>query len=116
MRIGLVNIKEASRLTGISVSRLYKLTMPKVAGVPCYKVGGSVRFSPEELEDWLAGQRRPTLEERRNAAISHLNAESEKTYGQGVNARQNERNTAKNVRYYTQPGAGCEGRSHENTI
>lgn len=104
----LVNIKEASRLTGICVSRLYKLTMPKVSGVPHYKIGGSVRFSPEELEDWLTDQRRPTQTERENALYGRLKAEGNNLYPEGLNARRIEKEWAKNENYNAITEAGRE--------
>lgn len=93
----LISIKEASAFTGISVSRLYKLTMPKVAGIPCYKLGGMVRFSPEELEEWLEAQRCPTMQERENALLTRTKSADNNLYGKSVQARQMRKQTAKNT-------------------
>jgi len=62
-----VRIEEASRLTGLSVSRLYKLAAPAVAEIPVCKIGGSILFSRTDLADYMASKRRYT---RHDAAVA----------------------------------------------
>ena len=66
-----LNMHEASLLTGLSMSHLYKLTSTN--GVPCYKPSGKgIYFNREELEAWLQRGRKPTAEEIEAAACTHV--------------------------------------------
>ena len=51
---GLLNIREAARYLGISHHTLYKLL--ERHAVPAAKVGGSWRFAPERLDEWIAAK------------------------------------------------------------
>ena len=66
-----LNMREASILTGISLSHLYKLTC--TGGIPCYKpTGKAIYFNREELEAWLQRGRKATAEEIETAACTHV--------------------------------------------
>ena len=66
-----LNMREASILTGLSISHLYKLT--STGGIPCYKPGGKgIYFNREELEAWLLRGRKATAEEIETAACTHV--------------------------------------------
>ncbi len=67
-----VRIDEASRLTGLSVSRLYKLAAPAVGDIPTYKVGGSILFKRSDLEDYMAGKRRYTRRDVASRADTYV--------------------------------------------
>lgn len=64
----LLTITQASELSGISTSTLYKLTSPKVAELPTYKIGTSSRINKADLEAWLQNHRRPSRSEIYNKA------------------------------------------------
>ncbi len=66
-----LNMREASIMTGISLSHLYKLTC--TGGIPCYKpTGKAIYFNREELEAWLQRGRKVTTEEIEEAASTHV--------------------------------------------
>ncbi|NTW87763.1 MAG: helix-turn-helix domain-containing protein [Desulfobulbaceae bacterium] len=66
-----LNMREASVLTGLSISHLYKLT--STGGIPCYKPGGKgLYFNREELEAWLLRGRKATAEEIETAAFTYV--------------------------------------------
>jgi excisionase family DNA binding protein len=66
-----LNMLEASELTGYSLSHMYKLT--STGGVPCYKPNGKeIFFNREELEQWLQGGRRATAEELKSIASTYV--------------------------------------------
>lgn len=66
-----LNLDEASVLTGISKSYLYKLT--STGGIPCYKPQGKrLYFKRVELEDWMLSNRKATTEEIDAAATSYV--------------------------------------------
>lgn len=52
--IELVTIKEISRLLNIAEKTIYKMAAEE--RIPAYKLGGSWRFSIEEVQRWLAEQ------------------------------------------------------------
>jgi len=52
-----LNIKEAAEYLGISPHTLYKLVEREQ--VPAAKVGGSWRLSPDALDEFLGGRRKP---------------------------------------------------------
>lgn len=57
-----LNMREATLLTGLSLSHLYKLTSTN--GIPCYKpTGKAIYFNREELEAWMLRGRKATAEE-----------------------------------------------------
>lgn len=66
-----LNMREASILTGISLSHLYKLTC--TGGIPCYKpTGKAIYFNRSELEAWLQRGRKATSEEIETEASTHV--------------------------------------------
>jgi len=66
-----LNMREASILTGLSISHLYKLT--STGGIPCFKpTGKAIYFNREELEAWLMRGRKATAEEIEAAACTHV--------------------------------------------
>jgi len=66
-----LNMREASILTGLSLSHLYKLT--STGGIPCFKpTGKAIFFNREELEAWLMRGRKATAEEIEAAACTHV--------------------------------------------
>lgn len=65
----LLTIEQASERTGISKSRLYKLTAPAVGAIPTYKIGASSRIDEKDLEAFIATKRRPSRQEQQNKAI-----------------------------------------------
>ena len=66
-----LTMREASILTGLSLSHLYKLT--STGGVPCYKpTGKAIYFNREELEAWLQRGRKTTTEEIDREASTHV--------------------------------------------
>lgn len=67
----ILNMREASIFTGLSISHLYKLT--STGGIPCYKPGGKgLYFNREELEAWLLRGRKATAEEIETAACTYV--------------------------------------------
>ncbi|NTV01915.1 MAG: helix-turn-helix domain-containing protein [Chlorobiaceae bacterium] len=66
-----LNMREASILTGISLSQLYKLT--STGGIPCYKpTGKAIYFNREELEAWMLRGRKATVEEIEAEASNYV--------------------------------------------
>lgn len=66
----ILTIREASEVTGLSVSRLYTLTCYKK--IPHYKLNGKeLRFKRSELEAWLTRDRVATNEEIRAAVMQY---------------------------------------------
>jgi excisionase family DNA binding protein len=47
----LLNIEQAAAFLGVSKFMLYRLSAEKK--IPLYKVGSCLRFSQEQLEEWL---------------------------------------------------------------
>jgi len=50
-----IGIRDVSRLTGISVSTLYKLTAS--GSIPYYKPSGKLLFSEDEIVAWIEASR-----------------------------------------------------------
>ena len=50
----LLDISEAAEVLGIKPGTLYKWTCSRK--LPHKKIGGALRFDPEELEDWIREQ------------------------------------------------------------
>ncbi len=55
----LINVKQLSESTGLSVFTLYSWINQK--RIPYVKVGRLVRFDPKEIEKWIEGK---TVEEK----------------------------------------------------
>ena len=51
----LINIKELSELTGLSVNTIYAWVSQK--RIPYYKIGSLVKFAISEIEEWLKNQK-----------------------------------------------------------
>lgn len=51
----LLKVEDAAKLLGVSISWLYKASAAGV--IPTLKVGRLLRFSPADLQRWLATQR-----------------------------------------------------------
>ena len=51
MALPLLNIKEAAEYLNISHHKLYKLVEQRA--VPAARIGGSWRFAPEALDEWV---------------------------------------------------------------
>lgn len=49
----LLTAKEVAALLRVDVSQVYRL---RHSGLPCYKIGGAVRFSRQAVESWLEKQ------------------------------------------------------------
>jgi excisionase family DNA binding protein len=50
----LIGADEAARLLGVSRKTLWNHTAPRGDGIPAVKLGRVVRYSPAELEQWIA--------------------------------------------------------------
>jgi excisionase family DNA binding protein len=50
----LVGADEAARLLGVSRKTLWNHTAPRGDRIPAVKLGRVVRYSPAELEQWIA--------------------------------------------------------------
>jgi predicted DNA-binding transcriptional regulator AlpA len=61
----LLNERDIAEITGMSLATVRRWRLLR-QGPPFRKLGGAVRYRPEELEDWLAS--RPTGGERQEAA------------------------------------------------
>ena len=64
-----LNLEDASFLTGLSKSRLYKLTSNRQ--IPHYKRGRCVFFDKSELEGWMRENKVATLSEIESDAQSY---------------------------------------------
>jgi hypothetical protein len=53
----LLILREAAKLLKVSESWLWQNTAPRGAGVPCLKLGRSVRYAPADLAEFLNGLR-----------------------------------------------------------
>ncbi len=54
MKEELVGPNEVAEMLGVPVGYIYKLTSKKPPGIPYYKVGKYVKFSPSAISAWLA--------------------------------------------------------------
>ena len=50
----LVGVDEAARLLGVSRKTLFNHTAPRGDKIPAVRIGRVVRYSPAELEQWIA--------------------------------------------------------------
>jgi hypothetical protein len=55
-----IGFQEAARIIGLS--HLHFRNVYKRMGVPYYKIGGRVKFSPRELYGWIECQRHNSLD------------------------------------------------------
>lgn len=67
-----LNFEEVAAYTGLSKSYLYKLTSS--GGIPCFKPQGKhIYFSKQEIDKWLLKNRKATIEEIENQAVTYVN-------------------------------------------
>ena len=50
----LLGLAEAARLLGVSRKTLFNHTAPRGDKIPAVRIGRVVRYSPAELEQWIA--------------------------------------------------------------
>jgi excisionase family DNA binding protein len=62
MKLKLMSIRELSEQTGISRSKLYELI--EGGDMPHYRIGGSIRISDAQIEEYLESCRRGRRPER----------------------------------------------------
>ena len=48
----LLNIREVADYTGLSPHTLYKMASER--RIPYVKLGGALRFNPDQLDEWIA--------------------------------------------------------------
>jgi excisionase family DNA binding protein len=53
---GLIDVKEAARIFGVSADTIYKLA--RTGALPCVKVGDLLRFDRWTLAQWIRNQNR----------------------------------------------------------
>jgi PTS system nitrogen regulatory IIA component len=58
----LVSVRWVARRCGVGLSTVYDWASRGV--VPSYRLGGTLRFNPAEVEDWIAASSRRTVGER----------------------------------------------------
>lgn len=64
-----LDIKETATLTGYTVKYLRSLVARRQ--IPHYRRGNRLYFSRDEVEDWMLGQRIPTIDEMKSKAIGY---------------------------------------------
>lgn len=101
-------------MTGLSVSRLYKLASPAIAEIPTYKLGGSVLFSVAELKEWMQSHRRASRHEDEIEALRRYSGNSNKSLGHDLKGQQARKGTAK-TRDIETIGHGWTGRKSSGT-
>jgi excisionase family DNA binding protein len=55
-RLVLLNIDDVAELLGVSVATIYRWRSLGENCPPAFKIGGSVRWSQEAVDDWLEAQ------------------------------------------------------------
>ena len=65
-----LNLEDASYITGISKSTLYKMT--SLRKIPYYKNGKYLFFDRKELEDWMKQNRVQTIAEAEQQAVNYV--------------------------------------------
>ena len=53
MKETLLGPKEVAARLGVPVGYIYKLTSKKPPGIPFFKIGKYIKFSPSDIEVWL---------------------------------------------------------------
>lgn len=61
----LVDAREASRILAISPRKLWAMTFEETPALPHVRVGRLVRYSPDDLREWIASQRKGGRDEAR---------------------------------------------------
>ena len=54
----LVDAREAARLLAVSQRKLWSMTFEEAPGLPHIRCGRLVRYSPDDLRDWVAERRK----------------------------------------------------------
>lgn len=54
----LISPREAARLLSVSERKLWTMTFEESPGVPYVRCGRLVRYSPDDLARWIAGQQK----------------------------------------------------------
>jgi len=49
--MGLLTIQQAAKHTGLSIHTVYKMVSQR--RIPYVKLGGALRFNPEQLDQWI---------------------------------------------------------------
>lgn len=65
-----LTMKQAAAFTGLSTSRIYKLTSTR--GIPHYKQGKKLYFKRAELNEWLTQNRISTVAEIEREATNYV--------------------------------------------
>jgi hypothetical protein len=53
----LVDAREAARMLAVSPRKLWAMTFEEAPGLPYVRCGRLVRYSPDDLRQWIAAQR-----------------------------------------------------------
>jgi putative molybdopterin biosynthesis protein len=61
----LLTVRDLQELLKLSRSQIYELA--RAGDLPCYKIGRSVRFDLDEIEEWLKSKRWPRGGEKHDA-------------------------------------------------
>lgn len=65
----LITVRDVARMLGVSEDTVYRLK-DKSDGLPAYKVGGCIRFRPEEVDAYIASQVvKPAVKEDRLSSM-----------------------------------------------
>lgn len=64
-----LDIKDVAELTGYKVK--YLRTLVARREIPHYRRGNRLYFNRDEVEDWMMGQRVPTIDEMKSKAIGY---------------------------------------------
>jgi excisionase family DNA binding protein len=51
---GAVEAEDVAAILGVKKDSIYKLA--RSGGIPCFRIGTSVRFDPKKLSEWYDGQ------------------------------------------------------------
>jgi len=54
----LVTAREAARMLAVSPRKLWAMTFEETPGLPYVRCGRLVRYSPDDLRQWIGGQRK----------------------------------------------------------
>ena len=63
VKMQLVTIQQAARITGLAVDTIYKMKSQR--RIPCVKLGGRLLFDPAELDKWIKQHTIMPMPERR---------------------------------------------------
>ena len=54
----LVDTREAARMLAVSPRKLWAMTFEETPGLPYVRCGRLVRYSPDDLREWIAARRK----------------------------------------------------------